>query len=516
MKTPAPPAAGSNRETPYTSLYFPQQSPVSINYLARRKNLSAAAIDQPFRYLDLGCGNGVTVNTLAAASPHGIFHGVDLMPEHIASARREAENGELGNVYFHELYFRELLKQDLPQFDYIALHGVYSWVSDQERRDIREVISRLLKPYGLVYVSYNTLPGSAVLAPLRDMFKSYADTLSGDLIERAREGLKYLKHLKDNDALYIKSNPIVGAMIDTMLTQDIRYIAHEYLADHHSAIGVVDLAADLAKISLKICSGARLGPTVAQRAQLSKFQGLLDSRPDDLTREALKSVIWNEKYRADIFCRRQNIAEEVGSFGDFSDTVFGAARLTIWRSKSPPEELSADVGEIFNALSLGMSILANLGNLSEFQSYAPEVLTDLVHHLVSDGHLRPFARRAVTARSQAGGPYRIASPFNRASLANRLATAERVFLASPVLGDGLAVDLISGLFLRAVGEAQADDPVAHVNAALKARKRAWRRDGVTVKDSTERLMMLKKEYKTFRHDTLPLLQRLGIIAGGPA
>lgn len=504
-------ATGTDRETPYTSLYFPQQSPVSINYLARRQNLAAASVDQPYSYLDLGCGNGVTLNTLAAASPESTFFGVDFMPEHVASARQDAEAGQLGNVQFLESHFRDLLKQDLPPFDYIALHGVYSWVSDEERRDILDVISELLKPQGQVYVSYNTQPGSAVLAPLREIFRNYSDTLAGSLTERAREGLKYLRYLKDNEALYIKNNPLVGAMIDNMSQQDIRYIAHEYLAEHHLALGVADMAAEMASISLKFCSSARLGSAFAQRKLLNKFQSLLESNGDEVAREALKSVILNEKFRADIFCRRENVAAEDDGMADFSDTVFGAAQLRTWQSKTPPRELSPDVKEIFEALAPGMSRLRDLGNLSELQSYAPEVLSDFALHLVTDEHLRPFARRAVAARQQADEAYHVVSAFNRASLSDRLIPAGRTFLASPVLGDGLAVDMISGLFLTALTEAPGEDAIAHVDEALRATGREWRRAGVAIKDPAERRTMLAKDHETFEQHTLPLLLRLGII-----
>jgi len=501
----------SDTEPAYTSLYFPQQSPVSINYLAKRQNVAVPEIDAPFCYLDLGCGNGVTLNTLAASRLDCSFVGVDMMADHISNARVDAARGELSNVDYLELDFQGFLQHDAPQFDYITLHGVYSWVSEDERRNVRDIIARFLKPTGLVYVSYNTLPGAAVLAPLRDILRSYTDNLSGSLIERTREGLKYLKFLKDNDALYIRNNPVVGAAIDAMFQQDIRYVAHEYLADTHTALGVSDVADEMAEISLKFCCGARLGSVHAQRAHLRKFQGILDSRPDDVARESVKSVILNEKFRADIYARADNMPGDNPANSDFSSTVFGAAHLKTWQRRTPARELTSDILKIFDVASPGGLKLSDLSTIDELQSRTPEALSDLVHHLVTDEHLRPFAAPSIALTGEGDARYRIAHAYNRASLADRLITAGRCFLASEVLGDGIAVDLISGLFLTAITNDDVKNPVGYVDETLKATGREWRRKGVAITEPAERTALLTKEYENFRLDTLPLMLRLGVI-----
>jgi SAM-dependent methyltransferase len=501
----------SDSEPAYTALYFPQQSPVSINYLAKCHNVTVPAIDEPFSYLDLGCGNGVTLNTLAASRPDCSFVGVDMMPDHIANARDDAARGELTNVEYLELDFQGFLQHDAPQFDYITLHGVYSWVDEHERRNVRDIIARFLKPNGLVYVSYNALPGAAVLAPLRDILRNYTETLSGSLIERTLEGLKYLKFLKDNEALYIRNNPMVGAAIDAMFKQDIRYVAHEYLADTHTALGVSDVAEEMAEISLKFCCGARLGSVHAQRAHLRKFQGILDSRPDDVAREAVKSVILNERFRADIYAPADSLPGDNPVNSDFSNAVFGAAHLKTWLPRTPARQLTSDILKLFEAASPGDLRLSDLCTIDELQSRPPEAVTDLVHHLVTDEHLRPFAARSIPPTDARKGRYRIAHAYNRASLSGRLIRTGRCFLASGVLGDGIAVDMISGLFLTAITDDRVENPISYVDGALKATGREWRRKGVAITEPAERTDLLTREYENFRLDTLPLMMRLGIV-----
>ena len=57
---------------------------------------------------------------------------------------------------------QELIGADapvLPMFDYVTLHGVYSWVGTTVRADIVRFLRRYLKPGGAVYLSYNAMPG---------------------------------------------------------------------------------------------------------------------------------------------------------------------------------------------------------------------------------------------------------------------------------------------------------------------------------------------------------------------
>jgi len=44
----------------------------------------------------------------------------------------------------------------LPDFDYIGLHGIWSWISDENRQVIVDFIRKKLKVGGVLYISYNT------------------------------------------------------------------------------------------------------------------------------------------------------------------------------------------------------------------------------------------------------------------------------------------------------------------------------------------------------------------------
>ncbi len=98
--------------------------------------------------LDVGCGRGRILNRLARLFPHSAFTGMDLSPEAIESARREASRDGLGNV--------EFVVADLSDFGETARPAAFDLVTtfdavhDQARPlNVLRGIHRTLKPGGI-------------------------------------------------------------------------------------------------------------------------------------------------------------------------------------------------------------------------------------------------------------------------------------------------------------------------------------------------------------------------------
>ena len=74
--------------------------------------------------------------------------------------------------------------------DYVGLHGIWSWISDENRAVIVDFVRRKLKVGGVLYVSYNTQPGWAAMVPLRDLFVEHAAVMGapgqGRVAQRGR------------------------------------------------------------------------------------------------------------------------------------------------------------------------------------------------------------------------------------------------------------------------------------------------------------------------------------------
>src|SRR5262245_35098195 len=118
-------------DVPYMRTFIPELAPAWLDHVALVSGLTPPVRGDGFAWCDLGCGQGVTAAMLAAMHPAARFYGIDAMPEHIDHARRLAAEARIDNVSFHAADFAAATDLDLPTFDYIVAHGIYSWIGSQ-------------------------------------------------------------------------------------------------------------------------------------------------------------------------------------------------------------------------------------------------------------------------------------------------------------------------------------------------------------------------------------------------
>lgn len=151
----------------YPSNCCPQAHPDRLATLATLFGMSPAPVASG-RVLELGCGEGRNLIAMAFALPDATFVGVDLAASAIARAREETQALGLANVEFH---CADLLRWRPPggPFDYVIAHGLLSWVPEAVCRRVFELCRDCLAPQGVVFVSYNALPGWHVRGMVREM-----------------------------------------------------------------------------------------------------------------------------------------------------------------------------------------------------------------------------------------------------------------------------------------------------------------------------------------------------------
>ncbi len=159
--------SGYVRDVDYTHGYYRELCPEMLQLAALHAGFAPPAAENP-RYLELGFGQGISVNIHAAAHT-GEYWGTDFNPSHAAHARALAEASMSGAVLLDESFAELAARTDLPEFDIIALHGIWSWISDENRQVIVDIVRRKLRVGGMLYLSYNCLPGLAPAMPLRHL-----------------------------------------------------------------------------------------------------------------------------------------------------------------------------------------------------------------------------------------------------------------------------------------------------------------------------------------------------------
>lgn len=131
----------------------------------------AAADPQRARVLELACGNGANLIPLAKYWPQARFVGIDLAATPIARGCATVAALGLRNIELRAADIAALDASSLGRFDFVIAHGLFSWVPDAVRHATLRLMSEVLAPNGVGYVSYNALPGCRLRHVIRDLLR---------------------------------------------------------------------------------------------------------------------------------------------------------------------------------------------------------------------------------------------------------------------------------------------------------------------------------------------------------
>jgi predicted O-methyltransferase YrrM len=300
-------SAGYVTDVEYTGSYFPFLAPAALAYIAVIKGSAAPRADAPFTWCELGCGKGLTPLVLAATHPGGKFYGCDFNSSHVEYADRLRQASGLENASFYPRSFAGMLAEELPPFDFIVLHGVYSWVPESARAEILDFVRMRLKPGGLCMVSYNAMPGWAHLQPIRRMMRDHAASVPGDSIARARAAFAYVEQLANNGALYFRTLPAAAEHLKGMARRDIRYVAHEYMTPHGDPFYFSEVEGAMAGAGLAF-AGSMLAPdNYPELMAPEPFRALLTGPRTQV--EMHRDVIANTSFRKDLYAAQPPVAQ---------------------------------------------------------------------------------------------------------------------------------------------------------------------------------------------------------------
>lgn len=288
----------------YTYGFYRELTPAMLYAVGLSKRLSTPAPGAPITYCELGCGQGFSANLLAAANPHVQYYATDFNPAHIVGAQALAREGGVENVHFYDDAFADFLeREELPQFDVISLHGIYSWIAPEHRATIVEFIKRKLKPGGLVYISYNCLPGWAPGAPMRHLMYLHGKAQGGPTITRLDPALQFIGKLIDAEGKYFTANPGLKPRYEALVKNNKNYLAHEYLNDAWTLLYHSDVDAELGAAKLGFVGSANLLDHVDAVNFTPPQKAILDGIADPVLRETVRDYIVNQQFRRDVFAK---------------------------------------------------------------------------------------------------------------------------------------------------------------------------------------------------------------------
>jgi SAM-dependent methyltransferase len=144
------------RAEAYPAMSHPTADPAVCARVARRAGLRIGDVSRG-RLLDLGCGSGHHILSLANRWPEAECVGVDVSAKLVARGRNLARMAGLGNVRFCECSILDFEPEG--EFDVIVAHGVFSWVDDEVKLRLMDFIGKRLSTNGISVVSFNVAAG---------------------------------------------------------------------------------------------------------------------------------------------------------------------------------------------------------------------------------------------------------------------------------------------------------------------------------------------------------------------
>ncbi len=502
-------------DVPYVRTFSNSLSP-SMLRLAAALNGFAPPPNREFTYLELGSANGDSLVALASAFPDARFVGIDINHDHVAFATSLAAKACVDNVLFIQGDFAELPRDALPDFDFVAMYGLLSWISPDKRKAAIDLAATRLKPGGLLFAAYNAMPGWSAVEPLRRLMLDAAGT-TGTSAERAQRGLSAAKLLDDAGARYFVQNPAARAMLAAALRTGLPYAIHEYfLPDWHPHY-FEDLADELDSAGLHFVGQLPAYLNFRDLAIPASLQPVFAGLTHRIAFERAKDYALNEFFRRDVFIKGQvSRADELTR--EYFDTTRFTSLVDPSRVKGKvrlPSCTLEFVGPIFESLipavaehALSVPELARLPDLAPF---GIESIRRAVLQLTIGEQLWPLHSPVPPLLPAGLGPFLPCHPHARFALEQPLSAGDRVVVASPATGTGIVLSPLEVVCLRALAIPH-ENRIPWLRAFATAHPLKLEQEGRPIDDPVAQVETVARELEQFRRLRVPKLVQLGILA----
>ena len=489
---------GYMAEIGYTSEYYPELNPLHMRLAFLKAGLQAPEIATA---CELGCGQGVSIGIHAAASTTQWF-GTDFNPAHIAFARTLSEASGADVRFYSDSFIDFADRADLPDFDFIALHGVWSWISDRNRAAIVEFVRRRLKPGGVLYISYNALPGSATIEPISHLLVEHTGIAGNSvrpIVERMAAALNFTEKLLATKPAYSRDSPLIAERVAELKGSDPRYLAHDYFNKDWRPIHFAAMVPWLAAADLSYACSAHYLDAVdavnldhAQRALMNEIE-------DPIFRQTVRDFMVNRRARFDYWVKGATLLSA-------EDRAQALRRERVVLSARPPE-LPLKVRALLVLNKAGPGEGATAAILAMLADGKPRTLGEIESALASKGvtldqivemvllHIHYGCLMLAQDQATAAKVRTATDRLNAHLIAGAANGSDVRSLASPLTGGGIVVGRIKQRFLLARRDGKAH-PDQWATAALAS--------------STYDIAELTKRAHDFAERELPVLEMLQV------
>ncbi|UJP05474.1 MAG: methyltransferase regulatory domain-containing protein [Nitrosomonas sp.] len=507
-------SAGYVTDVGYTFGYYTELSPLRIKQIFAYAGLKYPEVGTA---CELGFGQGMSVNLHAAASAVE-WHGTDFNPAQAGFAQELAAVSGSGAKLFDDAFASFAARTDLPDFDYIGVHGIWSWINDENRAVIVDFVRRKLKVGGVLYISYNTLPGWTGISPMRHLLTEHADTMGSEghgIINRIDGSIAFLEKMLGLNPAFASASPQIGPRTQKIKEQNRQYLAHEYFNRdwHPMYFSAMTDWLSAAKLTFA-CSANHLDHIGVINLTGEQIQ-FLKEITDAGFRETVRDFMVNQQFRRDYW-------------------VKGARKIPA------PEQVELTRNQrVVLIIPRADAVLKVSGGLSEAQLNEP--IYNAILDFLSDYKAKSIRQIEQAVQSKGinlaqvaqacmilAGTGQVAVAQNESDYAKvkkstdklnaylinkALHNGEISYLASPVTGGGIAVGRAQQLFLLAVQQ-QKKQPREWAQLAwqvLDGQGQKILKSGKALETAEENIQELTEQAIVFMEKQLPILRALHVI-----
>ena len=283
-------------EIPYAALPHPLTYPDPLATVATFLGMRPPDVAQ-CRVLELGCNDGANLIPMAMSLPSAEFVGCDLSARALDAGRRVIAELGLSNT--------SLVKEDLSAlspshgtFDYIVAHGIYSWVPAHVRDAVFALARARLSPNGVMFVSWNALPGCRVRQAAWEVLHAHVDRIENPRL-RLTEARKLARIIGEGGKAWY--DEAVRAEFRLIAQRSDSEVFHDDLAVPNDPVYFREFVAHAARFGLKYLAEVDLHSMSA--ADLSAEARAFLSTLDPLMREQYLDYIRLRRFRQSLLCR---------------------------------------------------------------------------------------------------------------------------------------------------------------------------------------------------------------------
>lgn len=501
----------------YTYGYYPELNP---NRVAFALLMEGYAPPPPGPCCELGFGQGVSLAMNVAAHPDRLWYGTDFNPAQAHTARAlAASSGNAAHV--EEQSFAEFCgRTDLPQFAFISLHGIWSWISSENRALIVDFLRRKLMTGGVVYMSYNTMPGWASAAVMRHLMVEHArwQSAAGHApATQMKAALDFTSKVFELEPNIMRANPSLKSRLADLGTKAPEYLAHEYLTHDWLPMYFSEMADAMQSAKLSYACSAMLQDRVTD-FQLSPQQATLVNGIEHAGfRESVRDIMTNQQFRRDLWIRG---TEKLARHQHLRAIQDARVALCIARSDIP-ETMEGPRGKfnlnkerldpMIDALTAAGNVM-RLGDLLDTlqkRNIGLDATLSMLAMLVGSGVVQPALPAEQVAQAKAGTD-RLNAHILQRTVDGK---APITYLASPVIGGAIHVPaLFQGyLYAHQRGEVDAAAWSRATFAHLRSIGRTVQHEGKPVSDPDTAHQVLMSHAKRLTDTVLPMLRSLQVV-----